>query len=171
MNSCLWIIFFIIVFSVEISKNFTFSLVIPCIFIFLKQVHLFPQNLFALLKASFIQHHIYEKWQLNYKVILDGFIHIGITVTQKKFVLANKIKKTVITWLLLCCFMTVCLFLILLVTVTFSFNSFATNSFIEEHKICAFSFFSFRGLPEEKSFVKYSVKCITYFLEANLRAC
>ena len=52
-----------------------------------------------------------------------------------------------------------------------SFSDFATDSFIQEHKIRAFSFCSFRGFPEEKSFVKYSVKCVTHFSEANLRAC
>ena len=99
-----------------------------------------------------------------------GFIHIGITVIQKKFVLANKIKKTVIIWLLLCCIMTVSLFLMLLVTVVSLLSkSFGTDSFIQEHKIRAFSFFSFRELPEEKRIVKYSVKCITHFSEANLR--
>ena len=66
--------------------------------------------------------------------------------------------------------MTVGLFLMLLATVvSWLVNSFAMNSFIKEHKICAFSFFSFRRLPEETRFVKYSVKCITNFSEANLR--
>ena len=68
--------------------------------------------------------------------------------------------------------MTVGHFLMLLVTVVSClFNSFATGGFIQEHKVRAFSFFSFRGLPEEKRFVKYSVKCITHFSEANLRPC
>ena len=63
-------------------------------------------------------------------------------------------------------------FLILLVTVvSWMFNSFATDSFIEEHKIRAFSFFSFRRLPEEKIFNKYFVKCVTHYSEANLRLC
>ena len=30
--------------QLEISKNITFPLAIPCIFMFLKQVHLSPQN-------------------------------------------------------------------------------------------------------------------------------
>ena len=56
-----------------------------------------------------------------------------------------------IIWLLLCCIMTVGHFLMLLVTaVLWLVNSFVTDSFIKEHKIRAFSFFSFRGLPEKK---------------------
>ena len=42
-------------------------------------------------------------------------------------------------------------FLMFLVTVvSWLVNSSVTDSFIKEHKIRAFSFFSFRGLPEKK---------------------
>ena len=42
-------------------------------------------------------------------------------------------------------------FLMLLNTVvSWLVNSSVTDSFIKEHKIRAFSFFSFRGLPEKK---------------------
>ena len=36
-------------------------------------------------------------------------------------------------------------------------NSFAKDSSTREHEIRAFSFFFFRGLPEEENFAKYSV--------------
>ena len=128
MNSCLWIFLFIIVFVQcrNFSKFYSF---ISCpLYIhlfktssFISSKCLLINNLFAFLKTSFVQHHVCEKWSLNYEAILDGI---------RSFVLANEVKINVIIWLLLCCIMTAGNFLILLVTVvSWLFNSFATDSF------------------------------------------
>ena len=82
--------------SVEVSTNFTFSLVTPSIYIFktssfISSICLSINNLFAFSKTSFVQHHVNEKY-LNCEAILDG-IRIGFPVTQNKFIPANRIKK------------------------------------------------------------------------------